>query len=381
MVPLGELAEWGSGGTPSRKNPSYFGEGIPWLSIADLNDGLVSDARESLTPAGLSASTAKVVPAGTVFVAMYGSIGKLGVATRDLCTSQAIAFARPHTDLITTRFLFHSLKAFRGQLTLLGRGGTQSNIGQRDLKRLEIPLPPLDEQRRITAILDHSANLEGRIRDSIGLLSSLPGSLFAKSFSGSGLNTIQFGDLVADHQLGLDRKSSDLGPDRAFPYLKMDAITSTGGLDTSRITRANCEPSESAKYSLEDGDLLFNTRNTQELVGKSAIYRGPKSLFNNNILRLRFHESVEVEYIHQFLWSPFGRQQLSVRKSGTTSVWAIYLKSLQTIEVPIPDKASQTLFSDRVRAIRMQLQRLREIEARQDLVSKSLQYRAFRGEL
>jgi len=70
VMTLGEVAQWGSGGTPKRSESKYFGEGVPWLSIADLNDDVVTDAKESLTPLGVQNSSAKVVPAGTLLVAM-----------------------------------------------------------------------------------------------------------------------------------------------------------------------------------------------------------------------------------------------------------------------------------------------------------------------
>ena len=113
MVMLGDIATWGSGGTPSRAVREYFGPGLPWLSIADLEDGPVGRAKESLTPLGIQNSSAKPVPAGTLLVAMYGSIGKLGISTCELCTSQAIAFAIPDKSRVDTRYMFHYLLAQR----------------------------------------------------------------------------------------------------------------------------------------------------------------------------------------------------------------------------------------------------------------------------
>src|SRR5690606_30865938 len=101
---------------------------------------------------------------GTLFIAMYGSIGKLGIAGTEMATSQAIAFAKPKDELIDRRFLFHYLLAQRPKLQALGRGGTQMNIGQADLKGWPIPLPPLHEQRRVAAIVDHADALRAKRR-------------------------------------------------------------------------------------------------------------------------------------------------------------------------------------------------------------------------
>lgn len=175
---LGAVATWGSGGTPRRSVPEYFGPGVPWVSIADLNDGVVTGAKESLTSLGVKSSSAKVVPAGTLLVAMYGSIGKLGIAGTDLCTSQAIAFAKPDPGSIDLRYLFHYLRAQRPHLERAGRGGTQMNIGQADLKSWPIPLPPMGEQQRIAGILDRSDTLRARRHVAVASVHELSRSIF-----------------------------------------------------------------------------------------------------------------------------------------------------------------------------------------------------------
>lgn len=153
-VRLGELGEWGSGGTPSRKNPAYYDGDIPWLKIGDLTDGPVWSAETKITKLGLDNSSAKIVEPGTILIAMYGSIGKLGIAKIRCATNQAIAFCRNHTGLVLGDYLFWSLARYKPTLVALGQGGTQQNISQTLLKRVKIPLPPLNEQRRIAEKID-----------------------------------------------------------------------------------------------------------------------------------------------------------------------------------------------------------------------------------
>src|SRR5438552_10018974 len=87
---LGDPFSWGSGGTPLRSREMSYGGNIPWVVIGDLNDGLVTETSEYITTAGLATSSAKWVEDGAVLLAMYGSIGKLGIAGRRLTTNQAI---------------------------------------------------------------------------------------------------------------------------------------------------------------------------------------------------------------------------------------------------------------------------------------------------
>lgn len=154
LARLDELCDWGSGGTPRRSEPSYFGGEFPWITISDLNDGKVGKTAESLTEAGIANSAAKLVPEGTVLVALYGSIGKLGITTQPSTTNQAIACALPDLMAFDALYLFHFLRSRRHELGLLGTGVTQKNIYLGDIKTFEIPVAPRAEQTRIVAKLE-----------------------------------------------------------------------------------------------------------------------------------------------------------------------------------------------------------------------------------
>jgi type I restriction enzyme, S subunit len=151
---LDTVAEWGSGGTPKAGTASYYGGGIPWAVIGDLDDGSVSTTARTITDAGLSNSSAKIVGDDVVLVAMYGSIGKLGLPTIPMATNQAIAFAKPRSGVVNRRYLFYYLMHARHALTRVGKGATQQNISQTILKAWPIRLPPLAEQERIVAAIE-----------------------------------------------------------------------------------------------------------------------------------------------------------------------------------------------------------------------------------
>ena len=160
---LGEVGEWGSGGTPLKAHTDYYGGGIPWLVIGDLNDGLVTAAETHITEKGLANSSAKLVPAGTLLIAMYGSIGKLGIAGIECATNQAIAHCKVDPTIADCRFLFYFVRAIRGQLLASGQGLAQQNISQKLLKATSIRLPALAEQHRIVAKVDELMALCDRL--------------------------------------------------------------------------------------------------------------------------------------------------------------------------------------------------------------------------
>ena len=148
-VLLGDIGKWGSGGTPPKTNPEYYGGDIPWLVIGDLNDGLVNNAETRITNLGLENSSTQIVPEGALLIAMYGSIGKLGIAGISCATNQAIAFCIPDERKLTTEYLFVYLRAIRGDLLSKGQGLAQQNISQKILKATPICLPPKEDQKRI----------------------------------------------------------------------------------------------------------------------------------------------------------------------------------------------------------------------------------------
>ena len=153
-VSLGSIGKWGSGGTPLRSEPQYYGGSIPWLVIGDLNDGIVTSASTFITEKGLANSSARMLSKGVLLIAMYGSIGKLGITGIECTTNQAIAFCKPDPKRADLRYLFHTIKGIQPALLARGQGLAQKNISQTILKAWEINLPPLDEQRRIVAKVD-----------------------------------------------------------------------------------------------------------------------------------------------------------------------------------------------------------------------------------
>jgi type I restriction enzyme, S subunit len=103
---LGDIAEWGSGGTPSRSYSEFYGGSIPWVKTGELNQGIIFDTEEKLTEDGLANSSAKIFPKNAVVVAMYGAtIGKTAILGIDAATNQACAVGIPYGGLTDTKFL------------------------------------------------------------------------------------------------------------------------------------------------------------------------------------------------------------------------------------------------------------------------------------
>ena len=149
-----EVVTWSSGGTPKATEEAYYKGGtIPWLIIGDLNDGVVTKSQNKITELGLRNSSAKIIPAGTLLVAMYGSIGKLGITGIECCTNQAIAFAK-ELHGVSTKYMFYYMTMLKSKLISMGKGGTQKNISQTVLKSLDVIVPPIAVQDEIVARIE-----------------------------------------------------------------------------------------------------------------------------------------------------------------------------------------------------------------------------------
>jgi type I restriction enzyme S subunit len=152
---LDAVGYWQSGSTPSRRNSAYFGQGIPWVKSGDLPDGPVLSTEEQLTELGLQNSSAKLLPVGTISMALYGAtIGKLGILTFPAATNQACVNVVTETLLIELQYLFWYLLSQRSAFVERGQGGAQPNISQQIVRSHPIRIAPLNEQRRIVAKLE-----------------------------------------------------------------------------------------------------------------------------------------------------------------------------------------------------------------------------------
>lgn len=372
MATLGRVADWGSGGTPKRGIAEYFGDGTPWVSIADLNDGVVDNAKESLTAAGIANSAAKIVPAGTIFIAMYGSIGKLGIAGREMCTSQAIAFAKPDFGVIDPRYLFHYLLAQRPALLARGRGGTQQNISQGDLKNWPIPVPILAEQRRIAAILDQQV---------LAHLDSLTQSIFHKMFHDSGAY-VEFGEVIARGPTnGLYRPASDYGS--GTPILRIDGFD-RGVIHEKSWKRVRIDPSEIARFALSPGDIIINRVNALFHLGKSAIiahFQEP-SVFESNMMRITVDTDRALPgFVIAWLQTSAVKHQILRKAKKAINQASINQADVSTLRLPLPPRPFQQEFVDTAARVRRQGDKANHSLWGLNELFESLRSRAFRGEL
>ena len=180
LVRLETCGDFFMGGTPSRKEPSYWNGGIKWLTISDYsNFDVINDTKEKITDLGVKNSSAKILQAGCVVVSIYATIGRVGILGCDMATNQAIVAIKPNSEFIN-KYLMYAIDKFNFQMFANVVTTSQQNINLNILKGIQIPKPPIEIQKQIVAECEKVDNEFKTIRMEIDELKAKTSEIFTK---------------------------------------------------------------------------------------------------------------------------------------------------------------------------------------------------------
>lgn len=384
-----DVVKWGSGGTPKATIPEYYDGGtIPWLIIGDLNDGVVRTSATKITQLGLDNSSAKMIPAGTLLVAMYGSIGKLGITGIPCCTNQAIAYAKKLHG-VTTKYMFFFMARIKSELISKGKGGTQKNISQTVLNSLYVPVPPLSEQERIVSRieelfseLDKAVETLQKIKRQLAVYRQ---AVLKEAFEGESDWRYLRAEQIGEVNLGRQRSPKNISKDYPTKYIRAANITEHG-LDFSDILEMEFTPKEREKYYLKKDDIVVSEASgSPTQVGKPAIwdYIDDEFCFQNTVIRHR----VQNEYPRYVYW--FYKYMyisgITAKLVGGVGINHLGAKNFGDIIIPLPLREKQQSI---VEQIESRLSVCDNIEktvdaalAQSDALRQSILKEAFEGRL
>lgn len=159
LEPIGDHFSVVSGGTPSRGSPAYWTGGtIPWVKTAEVDYCEITETGEHITPEGLANSAAKLLPTGTLLMAMYGqgvTRGKVAILGIEAACNQACAAMSPIDDVVRRRYLYHFLTWRYEEIRSLAHGGQQQNLNLEIVRGLKVAIPSTHaEQDGIVTFLD-----------------------------------------------------------------------------------------------------------------------------------------------------------------------------------------------------------------------------------
>jgi type I restriction enzyme S subunit len=184
-VKIGAACTAQAGGTPDRSVKRYYEGNIPWVKSGEVKGGNIIHTDESISMEAVSSSPTKIVPAGSVLIAMYGATaGQTARLRIDATTNQAVLSLNSSTSELSNDYLYHAVTAFKGQLLLACQGSGQPNLSSGLIKELEIPLLDLFTQNRISSALDSVNHRASLLRSKICSTMALKGSVSADLLSG-----------------------------------------------------------------------------------------------------------------------------------------------------------------------------------------------------
>ena len=209
-VKLGDVAKVTSGGTPLRTQSEYWNGNIPWVKTAQIQNEHISKDQvdEYITELGVKESSAKIVPKGTLLMAMYGqgkTRGQVAILDIDATINQACAAFHLKEDEVSTQYLFQYFLFNYENIRNLSNDGGQKNLSAEIIKKIPLDLPPIEEQKKIAATLSvwDSAieKMEKLIDAKESLLTEYGKELFGRTEQRQNENwsTIALSDVLNEH--------------------------------------------------------------------------------------------------------------------------------------------------------------------------------------
>ena len=354
MAKLGNFFTIASGGTPDKRNPSYYENGtIPWVKTGDLKNQYVPAGIECITEEGLNNSSAKLFPPNTVLVAMYGAtIGACSILTYEAATNQACAAFLPNKNVLPT-YLYYFLSSKREQFVKDGVGGAQPNISAGYLKNVQFGLIPMQQQIDIVEKLDKVEKLIVLRKEQLAKLDQLVKSRFIELFGDPVQNPFKWDTKplleMGYCKNGMNFHTGDSGIEMhclgVGDFKDYSVIDGTDHLPT--ISLNETPPAESM---LQNGDIVFVRSNgNKALVGRCLVVypHDTPTTYSGFCIRYRLtSDEVKTAYLLRVLKTESIRKKMAGRGANIQNLNQQILASL---DIPIPPMEIQEQFTSFVK--------------------------------
>lgn len=276
-------------------------------------------------------------------------VGKAAQAKKDLQMSFGAFCKGVRAKNILPEYLGNYFKSliYRKTISRLSAGANINNIKSEHLDNLEIPLPTMEEQKKIAARLDAVSDLLAKQKQLLSEQDNLIQSTFYDMFgtpfkNEKGFPYLQIKDLVSDVQYGTSQKADYTGK---MPILRMNNITYSGEMDYTDLKYIDLEE-ETNKYILKKGDVLFNRTNSRELVGKTGLFNLDKLMvYAGYLIRVRLKGICLPIFLTKYMNTPQLKAFLKEKCKGIVGQANINAKELQAIPIFLPPLELQQKFA------------------------------------
>ena len=375
---LGKIANWGSGGTPSRRHKEYFNGDIPWIKTGELKFNYIYDSEEKISLEALNNSSARIYPKDTVIIAMYAgnNVGNVAILGIEAAVNQACACAVCNSSTYF-KYLFYYIIQQKNNLIAKARGSVQENISQEIIKNHPIPLPPVDEQIRIVEIieslfakLNRARAFAQKIVDGYELRR---GKILYDAFNiKDNFQEVKLSDVVLLIS-GQDLKSDQYNESKEG----IPCIIGASSFDDNTgilINRWTTTPTVIVKKD----DILLTCKGT---VGKTRIVDFDEAHIARQIMALRAKGSITSKFIYYFLQS----QYKYLKRCEHGLIPGIKRENVLNMDIKLPPIEEQREIARRLDSLLTKEQRTKEFAEQTlqkiDLMKKTILARAFRGKL
>lgn len=397
---LSDVGEINSGGTPSTKNPEFWGDDIPWISPSDLTGykaKYIVRGAKSLSRKGLAKSSAKILPAGSIHFSSRAPIGYVAISSQSLCTNQGFKSLSP-ADGVFNEYVYFYLKSIKDLANSLATGTTFKELSGTAFAKLPLPLPPLAEQKRIVSKieelfseLDAGEESLRRARRQLGVYRQ---ALLKQAFEGkltehwrkqrtkqAEWRTVTLESISDDISYGYTASSTQ---EKVGPRLLRITDIQDNRVNWDEVPFCLIEQDRKLHYLLKAGDLVF--ARTGATVGKSFLLKDtpPESVFASYLIRVRCQPGNSMEYLALFFQSHIYWSQITEFSAGIgqPNVNGSKLKKLKVPLCSLPEQQEIVRLLDEQFTVIEQNER--EIEAalkRSAALRQSILKKAFTGQL
>lgn len=385
MVRVGDLAKQIRGVTFAKADSELVARPglLPVLRAGNIHEGQLSFDDLVYVPEAKVKPHQKVQARDVLVTASSGSLSVVGKAAQshndfDGGFGAFLKVLRPGPEVHSRYFAhFFQTPKYRAAVSSVAAGANINNLKNEHLNDLEIPLPPLDEQRRVAAILDKADAIRQKHRQAIAHLDTLTQSVFHEMFGATDAPVSRLGEsleFLTSGSRGWARYYTNSGDlflriqNVGFGQLILDDLAHVDAPKTAEARRTKVEP----------GDVLVSI--TADL-GRSAVFpNGLGTAFINQHLAILRAPSMNPRYLSTYLTRGDGYRQLLKKNRGATKA-GLNFDDIRSVSLPIPTFQEQDAFASRATRIDSLSSNYRSLLRQQDALFASLQSRAFRGEL
>lgn len=358
MVKLGSVGEFKAGfGFPVEYQGKKEGD-YPFAKVGDIS-AVVRSGHKNIFHAGnyidkdiLGNLKAKTIPKGTIVFAKIGEAIKQNfraVTTVEMVIDNNVMGLVPDNNLVDTNYLFYFMRSL--DLYQFSGATTIPALRKSMLENIQIPLPPLSEQKRIAAILDKADSIRQKREQAINLADNFLRATFFEMF-GDPVENSKGWDVASLLEYGSFKNGMNFSKGESGSALKCLGVGDFKALATitcmDNIGEIELNTSPSADYLLNDGDIVFVRSNgNKALVGRClTIYPGKEKVtFSGFCIRYRIEKSaIKPEYLNFLFRTPSMKQQMLSGGQGA-NIQNISQGTLSTLRIPVPPLEKQLAFS------------------------------------